>query len=339
MVSKKYTVEQKVKLIQENLKGIKNDDIRSRALYLLRCLQSGNILLTSDQFGCSRQKFYFWMRRLAGANFDLNALLYYSRAPKTNPNTIDEKIIKRAIEIREQSEEGFGPQKVAFLLKREDGIIVHGSTLGYIFQRRNVSRKYKTPKKNKHTRRYSAEKPLDRVQSDTKDAGIKDNHGNVVKFYPVVDDCSRTASVLVADEHSNYEASHAAQKFIDKYGKPAKWQTDNGVEYTNRFLSEENPKRKKEAVLSGFEILLQENKIEHKLIKPRTPQLNGKVERFNQTLERELEPMLKDGMTIAEIQKIVDDWVDWYNTYRPHSSLNYLTPHEKFYGIRLPTAA
>ncbi len=43
--------EQEISIIQENLKGVKNDIIRKRALFLIRALQSGNVKLTYDQFG------------------------------------------------------------------------------------------------------------------------------------------------------------------------------------------------------------------------------------------------------------------------------------------------
>ena len=72
------------------------------------------------------------------------------------------------------------------------------------------------------------------------------------------------------------------------------------------------------------------NNIEHKLIRPRTPQLNGKVERFNYTLKRSFRRKFKDGMRISQIQKIVDEFLDWYNKARPHLSLNGLTPYQMF---------
>ena len=157
-----------------------------------------------------------------------------------------------------------------------------------------------------------------------------DHNGNKIKAYPVVDDCSRVAVVHVADEHSNYEATNGFKKFIEKFGKPKKSQTDNGTEFTNKYLSEENPKREKEAVKSGYEQYLEEQEIEHKLIRPRTPQLNGKVERFNYTLKRSLKGRLENGMNIAQVQEIVDGFLDWYNNIRPHTSLNGLTPYQMF---------
>lgn len=50
-------------------------------------------------------------------------------------------------------------------------------------------------------------------------------------------------------------------------------QTDNGFEFTNRLNSQETNKK------TMFEKELEELGIEHKLIKPKTPRHNGKVER------------------------------------------------------------
>ena len=50
-------------------------------------------------------------------------------------------------------------------------------------------------------------------------------------------------------------------------------QTDNGFEFTNRLNAQETEKK------TMFEKKLEELGIRHKLIKPRTPRHNGKVER------------------------------------------------------------
>ena len=199
---------------------------------ILRGLQTKNVKLAADNFGISRQNYYFWLKRLREANYDLRALVNQSRAPKSNSRSISKVNL-----------------------------------------------------------------------------GIVDNNGNQVKAYPVVDDCSRVATVHVADEHSNYEAANGFKKFVEKFGKPNDSQTDNGSEFTNKYLSEENPKRKKEAVRSGYEQYLDSNGIKHKLIRPRTPQLNGKVKRFNQTLKRCVRGRLKDGMSIQAIQRVMDEFL------------------------------
>ena len=296
---------------------------------ILRGLQTKNVKLAADNFGVSRQNYYFWLKRLREANYDLRALVNQSRAPKSNSRSISKETIQLAIQVSAENYNA-GAKNTALALENQYNIKIHASTLGYIFKRLNISKQYKKPKQNPHTRRYAAEKALERTQQDTVNLGIVDNNGNQVKAYPVVDDCSRVATVHIADEHSNYEATNGFKKFVEKFGKPNNSQTDNGSEFTNKYLSEENPKRKKEAVRSGYEQYLDSNGIKHKLIRPRTPQLNGKVERFNQTLKRCVRGRLKDGMSIQAIQRVIDEFLDWYNQVRPHTSLNGLTPYQVF---------
>ena len=297
---------------------------------IIRALQTNNIKLAADTFGVSRQTYYFWVKRLRQKDYDLKALMNRSKAPKTNSRMVSEETIQLAIKVSTENY-NIGPKNTAFILEKQYNIKIHASTLGYIFKRRNISKQYRKPKKNPHTKRYAAENPLERTQEDTVNLGVVDNNGNKVKAYPVIDDCSRVSTAHVADEHSNYEATNGFKKFVEKFGKPNKSQTDNGVEFTNKYLSEENPKRQKAAVKSGYEQYLETNQIEHKLIRARTPQLNGKVERFNYTLKRSLKGKLQDGMSIPEIQKVVNEFLDWYNNVRPHTSLNGLTPYNMFH--------
>ena len=71
----------------------------------------------------------------------------------------------------------------------------------------------------------------------------------------------------------------------------------------------------------------------------RTPQLNGKVERFNQTIKKAMKNRLWNGVTLEEAREIVDEWVEFYNRKKPHSSLNMLTPYQKYFGVRLSKSA
>ena len=323
------TKQEEIQIVQKNLKCVKNEEIRSRGMLIIRALQSENISLSVEKFGCSRRKLYFWLERLRQSNYDINSLASRSRAPKSNSRAVAEETIQLAIQVQSENY-NIGAKNTAFILETQHDVKIPASTLGYIFKRRNISKQYRKSKENPHKKRYAAKKALERTQQDTVNLGIVDNNGNQVKAYPVVDDCSRITTVHVADEHSNYEATNGFKKFVENFGKPEKSQTDNGAEFTNKYLSEENPRRKKEAVKSCYEQYLADHNIEHKLIRPRTPQLNGKVERFNQTLKRSLRGKLRDGMSIGEIQKLVDDFLNWYNHFRPHVSLNGLTPYQVF---------
>ena len=72
-------------------------------------------------------------------------------------------------------------------------------------------------------------------------------------------------------EHSSYSTINFIKRAIVYFGyKPQIIQTDNGSEFTHT----SNTKR-----IHPLDILCEELKITHKLIKPRTPRHNGKVER------------------------------------------------------------
>lgn len=86
--------------------------------------------------------------------------------------------------------------------------------------------------------------------------------------------------------------------------------TDRGVEFCGN--------RERHA----FELYLEIEDIEHTKTKVRHPQTNGICERFHQTVQNEFYAVAfrkKIYTTLEEMQKDLDEWVDYYNNERPHS--------------------
>ena len=333
--------EKEIQVLKQKLyRYKKNETVKKRGIFLLRVMQAKAggtpVYIECEKRGQNKKYFYFWLKRLRDNDFDIECLTGESKRPHTSPNELPEEIVDLAIELR--GDDDTGGHTLAIMLKKR-GKHVSGSALCNHLKKQGVSKIYKYKKVNGHTKRYAAENPLDRVQTDAAWSGFEDNHGNRLYFFPVIDDCSRVVSVHVADSKCSTEAVEAMRLFIKIFGEPKTVQTDNGVEFTNLYISENNPLRMKEAKISAFEEFLQENKIDHYLIKPRTPQLNGKVERFNQTIKKAMKNRLYDGVTIEEARQIVNEWLEFYNKERPHWSLKGLTPYEKFYGIKLAKSA
>ena len=67
--------------------------------------------------------------------------------------------------------------------------------------------------------------------------------------------------------------------------------------------------------------------IEHACIKPRTPQLNGKVERSHRTDKQEFYQLLtyKDDI---DLEAKLEEWGNFYNYHRPHGAFRGGTPYE-----------
>jgi putative transposase len=98
---------------------------------------------------------------------------------------------------------------------------------------------------------------------------------------------------------------------VAERGKPAMIVSDNGTELTSN------------AMLRWAE----DNGVEWHYIAPGKPQQNGFMESFNGKLRDEC---LNEHVftSLAHARRIIEAWRIDYNTVRPHSSLDYLTPEE-----------
>ncbi len=79
-----------------------------------------------------------------------------------------------------------------------------------------------------------------------------------------------------------------------------------------------------------FKLVLKENHLTQKLIRPHTPEQNRIVEGANKTMRESLVPVIlvDYGQAKSEISRIIDH----YNDKRRHSSLHYLMPVQYYRG-------
>lgn len=96
--------------------------------------------------------------------------------------------------------------------------------------------------------------------------------------YTIIDEASRERFIYPFKEQSSYSTVQFVKMAIKHFGyKPQIIQTDNGFEFTHfRETKQVHP----------LDLLCQELGIEHKLIRPRTPRHNGKVERSHRNDNR-----------------------------------------------------
>jgi putative transposase len=90
--------------------------------------------------------------------------------------------------------------------------------------------------------------------------------------------------------------------------------TDNGSGYVSRI----------------FDDYLKLVGIRHIVAAPYHPQTNGKVERYQQTLKREVNRVVYDAP--SELKQAIADFVVYYNFRRYHEALDNVTPADVYFG-------
>ncbi len=77
-----------------------------------------------------------------------------------------------------------------------------------------------------------------------------------------------------------------------------------------------------------FERECQKRGIKLFTLPPRSPKLNGHVERAQRSHTEEFYEVTEDGFEIGELNRTLLEWGKVYNTVRSYQALGYLTPQE-----------
>jgi putative transposase len=115
----------------------------------------------------------------------------------------------------------------------------------------------------------------------------------------------------------------AVQEAVDATGM-----TDVPIENRTRLLSDNGAGY----VSRSFRDYLNLVGIGHILAAPYHPQTNGKVERYQQSLKREVNQLPYE--LPSHLEKAIAEFVDYYNYRRYHKSLSNVTPADALYGRR-----
>jgi transposase InsO family protein len=287
---------------------------RSKVLQHARDV-TGNVALTCRHFGLSRKTFYKWKKRFEGGG-DAN-LADQSRRPLRSPRATPPEVTSKILYLRQNYH--FGPAKISAYLKRFHNLSVAASSVHRILGNHGLSRLPANQKFQQHVKRwkrYEKARPGHRLQMDVK--FLERIPGTKTRLYQftAIDDCTRIRVLKVYDSCNQ----SAAISFVNEVIRRLPFrilvvQTDNGAEFQSRFHWH-----------------LQELDIEHVYIKPRTPRLNGKVERSHRVDDQEFYQLLdKDGVSddIHLFNKKLREWEDYYNYHRPHGALGGQTPYER----------
>lgn len=275
---------------------------------------TGNVALTCRYYGITRQTFYAWKRRYD--ELGVVGLRDRSRRPVHSPNATDTEVVGKIVHLRQTYH--FGPAKIAMYLKRYHDVQISPSGVWRILKRLELNRLPSSQRHKPHKtrwKRYEKQQPGHRVQIDVK--FIAPLAGQRKRYYQftAIDDCTRLRVLRIYNRLNQKTAiqfaDYVAQKLPFRIDTV---QTDNGPEFGG-----------------GFHWHLLDQGIGHIYIKPRTPRLNGKVERSHRIDAEEFYRLL-DGVVIDDadiFNQRLQEWEHYYNYERPHGALDGQTPYER----------
>jgi len=280
-----------------------------------------NVALTCRHFGISRQTFYRWLKRYEP--LDLTTLEERSHCPRRRRQpTWSFPLAEKVLLLRLQFPR-WGKDKLAVLLRRQK-VSISVSMVGRILTRLQQQGRLVEPPRSgvpgsrralrprpyavRKPKQYAASEPGDLVEVDSLD--VRPIPGVVFKQFTARDVVSRWD---VIQAHPRATAQTAAQ-FLDTLQHRMPFpiravQVDGGSEFA-----------------AEFEQACQQRGLHLFVLPPRSPKLNGAVERANRTHTEEFYQVTACSLEMKKLNRELRQWERIYNTVRPHQALGYLTP-------------
>ncbi len=269
---------------------------------------------TCRRYGISRKTFYKWKKRYATQGEA--GLRDQHRAPLHCPRATLPEIVQKVLYLRQHY--GFGPWRIRMYLERYHDIVLADQTVYRILRRHGLNRLPQNMRFKPHKqrwRRYQKPLPGYRIQIDAKFLAAIPGKRRSYWQFTAIDDCTRLRVLKIYERNNQKNACDLVDYVLSRLPfRVQAIQTDNGPEFSTQFHWH-----------------LQDLGIGHIYIKPRTPRLNGKVERSHRIDEEEFYRLL-EGVVIHNVggfNSKVQEWESYYNYHRPHGALGGQSPYER----------
>ncbi len=233
---------------------------------------------------------------------------YHYKAAKADNEAV---IVKRMKELIEKHK-SWGYPIIHDILRRE-GLVKNPKRTWRIYKENNLTLKLR--KRHKRTSMLRLElaeptKPNERWAMDFMSDGLW--NGRKFKALTILDIFTKECLAIEVDTSINgNRVTRVLDWLILTRGRPEVITTDNGPEFAGIVLDR----------------WAYNNNVKLDFIKPGKPIQNAFIESFNGRVRHEC---LNQHyfVTLQEAKSIIENWRVEYNTFRPHGSLNGLTPEE-----------
>ena len=235
----------------------------------------GNARKACRFFGVGRSTFYLWRARYRECGDE--GLASRRCVAHNHPNKTPAEVVEKILHIRRTYP--MGPQRIVWYLERYHDIKTSDATVYRVCRRHGLRRlPNRVGRRAVHTHRYEKQVPGHHVQVDVKFLTLQRKKGAPVRRYQytAIDDATRVRALKVYRRHTQANAIDFINYVVEKFPLRIRTiRTDRGHEFP-----------------ALFHWHVADLGMEHVYIKPRTPQLNGKVERSHRTDKDEFYQLL-----------------------------------------------
>jgi transposase InsO family protein len=279
-----------------------------------------SISQAAQKVGVSRQTLHSWLARYEEAG--LEGLIDRSHRPASCPHQMPARVEAALLELR-RSRPYWGPRRLVFeLAKRKVSPLPSESAAYRALVRAQMIDPNLRDRRSRKWKRWERAAAMELWQMDVV-GGFPLADGTSAKVLTGIDDHSRmcVCATVMARERTR-AVCDGLRAALATYGVPGQILTDNGKVFTGRF---NHP-----PVEVLFDAICREHGIEHLLTQPRSPTTTGKIERFHRSVRAEFLTGRAPFTNLRAAQQAMNEWVDFYNTARPHQAIDMLTPAERF---------
>jgi transposase InsO family protein len=264
--------------------------------------QIGNVRKACRYYGVARSTFYLWRARYL--EFGDEGLMNRRCVAHNHPNKTPAEVVEKILHLRRTYH--MGPLRIVWYLERYQDIKTSDATVYRVCRRHGLRRlPHRVGRRAVHTHRYEKQVPGHHVQVDVKFLTLQRKKGAPVRRYQytAIDDATRVRALKVYRRHTQANAIDFINYVVEKFPFRVRTiRTDRGHEFQ-----------------ALFHWHVADLGMEHVYIKPRTPQLNGKVERSHRTDKDEFYQLLtyRDDVNL---EKKLAEWERFCNYERPHGA-------------------
>lgn len=288
-----------------------------REFVLLAEQPQSNVRELCRRYGISPKTAYKWLKRHREQGEA--GLQDRSRRPLHSPGRSAPALEQAVVQLHQRFPY-WGARKLRSLLPAAFDA-PHHSTLDAILRRQGCQVRYHAEAAQAPaTRRFEHSRPNALWQMDFKGHfHLSDRRSPRCHPLTLLDDHSRFVLCLAACEGERLDQVRPwLIQVFRRYGLPQRITADNGPPWGSNIAGG----------LSALEVWLMRLGIAVSHSRPHHPQTQGKLERFHQTLKRELLQRTFDDL--EHCQRVMTRWCEQYNQLRPHEALDQQPPITRY---------